>query len=166
MHRQNPFRRVLYQKKYILVILIILLLTIAQIYTLHKTFILPTMERSLGLINEDAWMRAAILLEGDEFANYIAFLRDHIPENGRVLLPPNFRQSTFEHVGIMQFFLYPREIHNCGADEVEECVKRVSGKEFYILAVRDFPPRELAAETKDYVRFDDKIGLFIPRQVD
>lgn len=110
-----------------------------------------------------AWQRAAAALEGDEFAEYIGFVRDVVPPTGSVMLPPHSFVGPHSHIGLMQYFLFPREIHNCGRNEVEACIERISeDPEFYVLAVRRFPPRELAEEGKDFVPFDEEDGVFVP----
>jgi hypothetical protein len=110
-----------------------------------------------------AWERTALFLIGEDFADYVGFLREQIPEDGRVILPPHFSTDAESYVPMMQYFLFPRDIHNCGRDEVEECVQRVRGLNTFILAIEDFPPQDLAIEHKDYIPFADDRGLYVPR---
>lgn len=112
-----------------------------------------------------AWQRAAVALEGEEFGEYIRFVRERVPPDGRVMLPPHSFVGPQSHVGLMQYFLFPRDLHNCGRNEVEACIRRVSeDPDFYVLAVRGFPPRELAEEGKDFVTFDGAQGVFVPEE--
>lgn len=97
------------------------------------------------------------------FAEYIVFLRSTIPLEARVVLPPNFSGAPADHVGFMQYFLLPREVLNCGPNEVEECTLRVSGPDSYILRVRDFPPPTLAELSKIYVAFNEEYGVYVPQ---
>jgi hypothetical protein len=62
----------------------------------------------------------------------------------------------------MQYFLFPRDIHNCGIGEVEACVRRIEGANTYILALDYFPPRELASQRRVLLPFKDQLGLFGP----
>lgn len=108
------------------------------------------------------WERAGLFLEGPDFAGYIEFIRNNVPENAKVILPPSSMYTPYAHVGLMQFFLFPRDLHNCGADEVEECVKRVQGSDWYILAVQRFPPEDIASQSMRRIDFNSKLGLYVP----
>jgi hypothetical protein len=101
-----------------------------------------------------------------EFSEYIQFLREEIPEDAKVILPPNNSSPPIDNLGYMQYLLYPREIHNCGLDEIEACVLRASGSNTFILSYHDFPPRELAGATKRLIEFSHQFGLFVPKQID
>ena len=109
-----------------------------------------------------AWERTAIILHGEEIAGYLGFLRETIPENARIILPPRMRGTLFEHIGMMQYFLGPRDIHNCGPNEIEACVQRATGENTYILALDYFPPRELASETRRFIGYNEEWGVFAP----
>lgn len=113
--------------------------------------------------NRPAWQRGAQALEGSDFASYLEFVRDHVPPDAQVMLPPRTVVSPYAHIYLMQYFLYPRRLHNCGPNEVEACMGRIqTNPEFYILGLRHFPPRDLAEIGKDYVPFNDDIGVFVP----
>lgn len=119
-------------------------------------------QRVSQTIELPAWKRAAIYLGGQQFADYIEFVRLHAPEDARVILPPREPVATFSNVGFVQYFLFPRDIHNCGINEVEDCIRRVQGENTYILGVGYFPPPELASQFKNYLPFDDELGLYVP----
>jgi len=124
----------------------------------------PIARSAWAIRDQPAWMRSATLLEGSDFAGYVAFLRQTIPEDARVLLPPRSVYSPMAHVGLMQYFLFPRDIHNCGVNEVEACILRVrESAGTYVLSLQRFPPRELASQTMRYVAFDDGRGVFVPK---
>jgi hypothetical protein len=135
-----------------------------QGYRAYEAQLRPTMEVVQSLMGLPAWQRAAIILEGEEFAGYLEFLRTEIPDDARVILPPRVPFRPVAHVGFMQYFLYPREIHNCGVNEVDACVLRVGGRTTYIVAVSDFPPPEHAQVTKCFVEFDEAFGVWVPNQ--
>ena len=109
-----------------------------------------------------AWERTAIILHGEEIAGFLGFLRETVPEDARIILPPRMRGTLFEHIGMMQYFLGPRDIHNCGPNEIEACVQRATGENTYILAVDYFPPRDLASETRRLISYNDDWGVFAP----
>ena len=109
-----------------------------------------------------AWRRAADYLEGPRFGAYIEFIRANTAQDARIVLPPRLPERAESNVGLMQFFLFPRDIVNCGINEVEECVRRIRGSASYILALEDFPPRQLAEQTRVFIAFSDEIGLYGP----
>jgi hypothetical protein len=123
----------------------------------------PNWEAIWPIRNLPAWQRSAILVDGEELAGYLGFLRANIPEDARVILPPLFPQRPVAHVGLMQYYLFPRDIHNCGFGEVEECTLRVVGAHTYIIGLPDFPPVELALRSKRYIPYRDGLGVFAPK---
>lgn len=141
------------------VAIIVLSVQVRNVITTYASY---QFERVLQLRNMPAWQRSA-LMQGGDIGYYIEFLNAHIPEDARVILPPRLPPRPVAHVGFMQYYLFPRDIHNCGMNEVDECIRRVSGSNTFILAVPGFPPRELAEQTKDFIRFRDNYGLFAPR---
>ena len=148
----------LYRASFILLVLSV----IYQGFLAFERFLKPELQRTLRVWSLPAIERAALFLEGEDFLGYIRFLREHIPEDARVILPPHQPPSTFSNLYFAQYFLFPRDLHNCGSDEVEACIERVTGPNTYILALEHFPPRALAAMHKRYVPFNAEIGLFVP----
>jgi hypothetical protein len=134
-----------------------------QLLVVGGDYALPAISDSWVRREMPAWERAAIFEEGEDFAGLIAFLRTQIPEDGRLILPPSQPQRLLAHVGFMQYFLFPRDIHNCGVGEVEACILRVVGSKTYILALPDFPPRGLAERSKYYIPYSDDYGVFAPQ---
>lgn len=108
------------------------------------------------------WHRAAYIAEGEEFAEFIAFIHKEAPADSRIVLPPHNIPRPQAHVGLMQYYLFPREVINCGVNEVEACVSRIGAATTYILAIPEFPPRDLAEVRLDYVEFRDGFGVFVP----
>jgi hypothetical protein len=96
------------------------------------------------------------------FSEYIVFLRETIPDDARVILPPNAFSPPIDNVGYMQYLLFPREIHNCGPDEIDACVLRADGPSTYILSSPEFPPRELAERSKALIESVEGFGVYVP----
>ena len=139
---------------------------IVQTRSLITRYIQPVIRSAWAIRDLPAWKRSAHLLGGSHFAGYIDFVRANSPEDARIILPPRQPVRNVAHVGLMQYFLFPRDIHNCGTNEVEECVLRVTGSNTYILGLSDFPPRELAERSKVFVPYDDELGIFAPISAD
>ena len=148
--------------RYALALLIISALAI-QINTLVRSSILPTARSTWNMRLSPAWERSATILGGRNFADYVKFVRDHTPADARIILPPRIPVRPVAHVGLMQYFLFPRDIHNCGIREVEACVRRVTGPNTYILAVDGFPPTDLAELSKYLIQYEDELGVYAPR---
>jgi hypothetical protein len=145
-------------------IVLLLILSVFQIYTSTDSYILPISRRILEMLGKPAWERAALILEDEKFAGHIKFLREVVPEDARVILPPVTLYTSYEHIGFMQYFLIPRDLHNCGHSETpEECVLRMDGASTYIVGLRKFPPREEALTLKKYIEYDGDLGVFAPK---
>lgn len=107
--------------------------------------------------------RGARIGFGDRFGEYIDFLRATIPEDGAVLLPPEEIDDTLSHVGLMQFFLFPRPVFNCPKSQaVETCLASLRGGESYLLAVGAFPERVVVAQDWILLSHDARRGVYAP----
>ena len=79
------------------------------------------------------------------------------------MLPPHSILVPYAEVGLMQFYFFPRKVYNCGPNEAQACMYRARTQHTYVLAVPHFPPPDEALKYKDYVAFNDSLGLYIPR---
>lgn len=141
---------------------LVLIALAMQIGVSWDSYVHPRAALAWQLRSRPAWERTARILLGDDRADFLEFVRQTVPEDGRIILPPQTFGTAFEHIGMMQYFLIPRDIHNCGRNEIEACVRRATGENTYILAPDYFPPRELGSETRRYIAFDDERGVFAP----
>ena len=134
-----------------------------QLILVARDYAVPLIQTAWTARQEPAWQRAAELQEDEDFAGFIAFLRQSIPEDARVILPPNKPERPLAHIGFMQYYLFPRDIHNCGVNEIDDCILRVTGRNTYILGLPDFPPRALAHQSQRFVGYHDDYGVFVPK---
>lgn len=123
--------------------------------------ITPSLKRVWDLRQMGPWERSS-LQQGGDIGYYVQFLNKHIPDDALVMIPPRIPQRPVAHIGFMQYYLFPREIHNCGVDEVPECIHRARGDRIYILSVEGFPPDDVSVERKSYIAFDQEKGLYVP----
>ena len=149
-------------KSRIILLVLVTVLVGYQAVVSWTDYIRPTAIGVWGLRDAEAWVRTGTILLGDRTTGHFGFLRESIPEDARVVLPPH-SGGIYDHIGLVQYFLVPRDIINCGPNEVEACVKRVAGKSTFILAVGNFPPRDVAEETKRFVEYDDDLGVYVPK---
>lgn len=107
--------------------------------------------------------RSVRIAFGDDFEALVTFLRTRIPEDGRLVIPPMDLDATLGNVGLVQYFLFPREIVNCpSGDDLPACVRSLTGAQTCILRIGDFPPQEDVPSTKMYIPFDEERGLYCP----
>ena len=108
--------------------------------------------------------RSARLAFGDEFGDFIRFLGAEVPPEGRVVVPPMDIDPTFGDVGLVQYFLFPREIVNCPSGaELPGCIRSLVGTRTFILRVGGFPVAEDVPPSKGYLPFSADWGLYSPR---
>ena len=145
-------------------IILISLVAVLQIGLVITTLILPLRNRIQGVKKLTALEKSITLSFGDDFAAYMGFLADVIPEEATVVLPPVEVDSTLGNVGLMQYFLFPRRITNCpGGMNFNDCVILYSGERTYLLAIADFPAEDVAVGSKEFIQFNGRRGVFAPR---
>jgi hypothetical protein len=111
-------------------------------------------------IGQSGLWRSANFAQGQRFANYIRFLHENIPEDARVVLPPDqFAPQSLSTTPYMQFFLAPRLVINCTE---ADCLEGLSTENTYVLAVRGFPGQAFASAAGELRMFDDQWGVVLP----
>lgn len=125
--------------------------------------ILP-LERDIRRMRDmPAWERAARLSFGDEFADYVMYLRTSLPQDAKLVVPPREVSASYGDEGIMQYLLFPRTITNCPRkEEAMACLELFNGRKTYILYVDGFPAQHLAQQTRELWLFNDHLGVFTP----
>lgn len=128
-----------------------------------RDYALPTLRRVWRLQSEPAIERSALFAFGSGFAEYAEFVRQHVPEGATLAIPKESQDAEWGHLGIVQYFMFPRRIIDCPPEEAEACVLRLTGESTFILAPNDlFPPRPAAGQVRIYLPFDDRRGLYVP----
>ena len=156
-------RRVLKYSE-LLMATVLMSLAFLQVIRVHTTYGRRHITQVFENRAYSALDRSAIFSEGREFADYMAFLREIIPEYAKVILPPREPVQSLANVGYMQYFLMPRDIQNCGTDEVEACVLRMTGPTSYIITAWKFPPADLALQVKRYIPMSGgERGVYVPK---
>ena len=152
-------------KKYLywLILAALFVVSYLQIASLWDDFIQPFSSKIWDIRANSALERSAILHEDKQFAEYISFIQEVIPEDARVILPPHSSFHVLSNFGFADYFLMPRELHNCGSTEIEECVLRMTGERSYILTAGDFPPPQAAEQVKSFIPFEDDLGVWAPK---
>jgi hypothetical protein len=144
---------------------LLLVATLLQMRLLLTDFVWPRTQRYWGVHSFTAWERSALLSEGQDFLDFVKFLRDTIPDTGKVVLPPSTfvgEAGAFTYVTFMQYFMIPREVLNC-TEPVDECVLGLDGPNSYLVRIGGFPPAESAEVHKVYVPFRADQGVYVPK---
>lgn len=157
--RQSSLRRYVYWvfQALVLIVIIVQSRNLANDYVIHKS------KAVWNLKGFSAIERSAILSKGMEFAEYMSFLRETVPENAKVVMPPHQPLQTLSNMGFAEYFLMPRTIINCGSDEVRECVLRMTGEHSYIVTAWKFPPKDAAESVKKFIPFKNDLGVYAPK---
>ena len=143
--------------------LILIGLVIVQLVSL-ALFAQPLAARISQHQGAPATDRSARIAFGDRFGDFIHFVDVEVPPDGRVVIPPMDLDATFGDVGLMQYFLFPREIVNCpSGSELSGCVRSLIGTGTYILHVGGFPSPDDVPLSKEYSPFSTDLGLYSPR---
>jgi hypothetical protein len=146
---------------------IVLLLAVGiQLFYLANHDVVRLVRGSWDMRGQSAIARSARLAFGETFSHYVAFLREAVPEDALVVIPPVEHDSVFGNMGLMQYLLFPRPLSNCPSlSEWPVCRQRYDGERTYLIAVGGFPSIDEAPDSKTYVAFDDRRGVFVPAGV-
>ncbi len=107
--------------------------------------------------------RSARIAFGDQFGDFIQFLSAEIPPDGRLVVPPMDMSPIFGDIGLMQYFLFPRQIVNCPpGEDMPACVQSMTGSNTHILRTGKFPPSDAVPPAKDYLPFSADWGIYSP----
>jgi len=114
-------------------------------------------------INMPGVWRSARFAASSNTADFILFLREQIPEDGRVVIPPgDVANRLLTNTPHMQFFLAPREVINCTSID---CGRMFLGQEnTYILIVgmNTFPGPEIRGQPQKTRMLNDTWGVYGP----
>jgi len=115
-----------------------------------------------NLNRSGAW-RGAKFARSSNFADYLMFLREEVPENGIVILPPEeVSMFPLSSTNAMQFFLDPREIKNC---TTIDCGANFVGREntyILIMGLSKFPGEIIRDQAENIRMHNDTWGVYGP----
>jgi len=141
------------QSFYVILILINLILLVPEVGSF-----------SLGIIrniNQDGMWRSARFAFSSNFADYLEFLKQEIPEDAVVIIPPEEVSSwALSDSPTMQFFLAPREIKNC--TKIECGIGYIDTENTYILimGLNQFPGDSIQGRDANIRMHNDTWGVF------
>jgi hypothetical protein len=142
----------------------LLLVIILQTMIIFDSERISTVKLMWYLRRASAEERSGFIAFGKDFTEYVEFLNENIPEDALVVIPKESQGGVFGHVGMMQYYLFPRTIVDCPPDIADECVLSMRGDNSYILAPNSvFPPRSAADQIKEFIPFDGEQGIYVPK---
>ncbi len=136
---------------------VLCVLLMFQVISLIREYDRPLLNIFSTASRSGLW-RSVFFHENERLANYVEFLNEKIPTDGKVMIPPNNFSSNFlSRTSHMQFFLYPREVHNCSGT-YSTCVSGFEDTSWYILVL----DKNVFSTSNSLVMFDEEIGLSVP----
>ncbi|OGO34474.1 MAG: hypothetical protein A2W35_16820 [Chloroflexi bacterium RBG_16_57_11] len=115
--------------------------------------------RLISDLGQPAAWRSARYSQGRRFAQYIRFLNQVIPPEGRVVLPPDSAAPrAIATTPLMQFFLLPRRVINCTGPD---CLETLSLQDTAVLVTGGFPGPEILSQGR-LEQFDADWGVLLP----
>ena len=141
----------------------LILALVVQLAIVTKSVVYPLTTKIWEVRRLPALDRSAEIAFGPKFASYMTFLREVIPPEGRVVVPPMDQEPVFGNIGMMQYFLFPRDVVNCpSGPSLSACVSSMRGAMTYILAIGGFPSPEDVPEGKVLLHHSANRGLYAP----
>lgn len=159
----NNLRRGLHWVKENISSLILVIAIVLQIFFLYRSYISDIALSIWQNKANTASFRSASILFDDHYAEYIEFVIAYVPEDGLVMIPKEEQVWDFGNVGLMQSFLFPRQIVDCPIESLDACILNLKGPNSYILAPdATFPPRGVTDRVKQFIPFEGDRGLYVP----
>ena len=143
--------------------IVLIFLIIGNFGLLLRNQIMPLQQRLTTVRKVSWWERSSRLSFGDRFTEYLQFVLGATPNDSLIVIPPVEVDSTYGNQGIMQFFLFPRDVSNCPSVEVtDECLQIYRGEGTYILSLKGFPNPDRVEGNRLFLSFEDDLGIYLP----
>ncbi len=141
------------------------LLAIIQLSMMIESYALPMLKRVWATRTYSAPVRSGYAVYGPEFADYLTFVRENVPDDARILLSPH----EFSNRDLMGFFLIPRQVLQCReGTEAEACLAEMADSNTYVLALGDFPQDGWVHQSHSFIAFEraegELRGVFAPKR--
>ena len=144
--------------------LILLVAVVVQLAVVVRAILLPDLDQLWTTRRHSTYDRSVVFFLDDLSLNYLKFTNSQIPEDAVVVIPKQTYEPIFGHVGMMQFYLFPRTIVDCPLEAAHECLGAGRSNTYILAPSIDFPPRELIPDSMRYVQHDGDRGLFAPEE--
>ncbi len=131
---------------------------------INFTWIISNSARDIKRIYQmgfsDSIWRGVAFHNGERAANYILFLRTHLPETSEVIYPTLSTENSnpIFSTPALQFYLFPRLVRNC---LTMDCVKQAAGRS-PVLYFNDSQEAVFNNEHSKTIKFDTRWGVILP----
>jgi len=147
--------------------LLILTAAAIQLWVAVEQFAVPWQAQLVGLWRQPAWKRAGYVAQylGPDRTEFIGFLRSSIPQDAKVVIPPEGYGDIFGFPNLMQAYLFPRDIVDCPSDKPYRCIfdlaAAVPRVPVAVIKVAPFPTEDLGVQGFTLHRYNDEWGVFV-----
>ena len=147
-------------------------LILASLLALSGYSFLRITQKSFNLVRNKIWVninRPAIIRSADasyggDYARFVQFMVDTIPEDGTIILARNSGLPQYDSIYFMQYFAFPRHVQPCLTRDPIACVDELSGEEVYILSSFEGLPSTMDRRGLNVIAFDDSIGFLFVKE--
>lgn len=152
--------------------MMIRLLLLASLLGLSSYSFLKITQNSFNLVRSKVWVnknqpaiiRSADSSYGGDYARFVQFMVDTIPEEGTIILARNSGLPQYDSIYFMQYFAFPRRVRSCPTRDIIACVEELSGEEVYFLSSFDGVPSTMDWRGLNVIAFDDSIGILFVKE--
>jgi len=141
---------------------IVMLAVVVQLAVVARDIVLPDFKQLWLMRGRSTYDRSVVLFLDETALSYLEFANSKIPEDAVLVIPKQTYEPIFGHVGMMQFYLFPRTIVDCPIEAAQECLGTGRPNTYILAPSIDFPPREFLSEGMRFVEHDGDRGFFAP----
>lgn len=108
--------------------------------------------------------RGADAAYGGEFAAFVRFMNEHIPDEAAVVLISNPQRPEYNDTFFMQYFLFPRFVLICQSQAIAECLGSIGTRPRSVVHTEIVPDPGAWAERGEHLSFNERMGLWTIEQ--
>ena len=142
--------------------LILVVAIVVQLTVVLRDNALPDLEKLWVLRGRSTFERSVVFFLDERSLGYLEFANSQIPKDALVVIPKQTDEPIFGHVGMMQFYLFPRRIVDCPIEAAQECLGAGRPNTYILAPSIDFPPRELVSGSMRFIEHGGNRGIFAP----
>ncbi len=114
--------------------------------------------------NQPAIIRSADSSYGGDYARFVQFLTDTVPEDATVVLARNSGLPQYDSIYFIQYFAFPRNVRSCLTRDPIVCADELSGGDIYILSSLEGLPATMDGRGLTVIPFDNSIGFLFAKE--
>jgi len=143
--------------------ILLFIAVVFQVVYIGVTFVTRMPARIRSVADLPALERGARLSFGDNFAEFITFLREAVPDDATLVVPPMGEDDVYGNSALVAYFLFPRAVLGCnGGESFEACAGRFGGDSYYWLSTSNYHPVETQGLSREWTPFEGEKGIYAP----